>query len=101
MFCHGELVRLKPPPRYLTRFYLMISRGGAVGAVAVGLVAPLVLPAHFELALGLVVAALLLAWQVRRMHPIYLTLAVAALLTTAGTGVWSVREFYDQVVLSK
>jgi len=101
MFCHGELVRLKPAPRYLTRFYLMISLGGAVGAVAVGLVAPLVLPAHFELALGLVVAAFLLAWQVRRMHFIYVTLAVAALLTTAGTGVWSVREFYDQVVLSK
>ena len=29
MFCHGELVRLKPAPDYLTRFYLMISLGGA------------------------------------------------------------------------
>ena len=32
MFCHGELVRLKPAPRYLTRFYLMVSLGGALGA---------------------------------------------------------------------
>ena len=101
MFCHGELVRLKPAPRYLTRFYLMISLGGALGAAAVGLVAPLVLPAHFELELGLVAATLLLAWQVRRMHRVYLALAAAAVLTTIGTGVWSVREFYDEVVLSK
>ena len=54
MFCHGELARLKPAPRYLTRFYLMISLGGAGGAVLVGIVAPLVLPAYFELAGGLV-----------------------------------------------
>ncbi len=101
MFCHGELVRLKPAPRYLTRFYLMISLGGAVGAVLVGIVAPLVLPAHFELALGLVGASLLLAWQVRRMHPVYLTLAAVAVLATIGTGVWSVREFYDDVIVSK
>ena len=48
MFCHGELARLKPAPRYLTRFYLMISAGGAVGAALVGLLAPVVLPAYFE-----------------------------------------------------
>ena len=44
MFCHGELVTLKPAPRYLTRFYLMISLGGALGSVAAGVVAPLVFP---------------------------------------------------------
>ncbi len=31
MFCHGELARLKPDPRYVTTFYLMISLGGALG----------------------------------------------------------------------
>jgi len=101
MFCHSELVRLKPAPRYLTRFYLMISLGGAFGAVLVGLVAPLVLPAHFELALGLVGAALLLAWQVRHLHWVYLLLAAAAVVATIGTGIWSVREFYDDVIVSK
>ena len=60
MFCHGELTRLKPAPRYLTRFYLMISVGGAVGSVLVGIVAPLVLPAYFELAAGLILCSLLL-----------------------------------------
>jgi hypothetical protein len=37
MFCHGELVRLKPAPAYLTRFYLMVSLGGAVGSAVVGI----------------------------------------------------------------
>ena len=40
MFCHGELARMRPDPRYLTRFYLMISLGGAIGAVLVAIVAP-------------------------------------------------------------
>ena len=101
MFCHGELVRLKPAPRYLTRFYLMLSLGGALGAVLVGIIAPLVLPAHFELPLGLVVGAFLLAWQVRRMHPVFPVLAVIAALMTVGAGVWSVREFYDDVIVAK
>ncbi len=28
MLCHGELVRLRPHPKYLTSFYLMIAAGG-------------------------------------------------------------------------
>lgn len=60
MFCHGELVRRKPPPQYLTSFYLMLSIGGALGGVLVGLVAPKVLPGYFELPVGLSVCALLL-----------------------------------------
>jgi hypothetical protein len=31
MVCNGELARLKPDPRYLTSFYLMIALGGALG----------------------------------------------------------------------
>ncbi len=31
MICHGELSRLKPHPRYLTSYYLMIALGGALG----------------------------------------------------------------------
>jgi SAM-dependent methyltransferase len=99
MFCHGELVRLKPAPRHLTRFYLMISLGGALGSALVGIVAPLVLPAYFELAGGLVVAALLLLWQVRRGRVVFGALAVAAILTTAGCAVWAVREFYNDTIV--
>lgn len=101
MFCHGELARLKPAPKYLTRFYLMISLGGAGGAVLVGIVAPLLLPANFELIGGLVVCALLLTWQVRRLHPIFFVLAAAAAITTVGCGVWAVKEFYTDVIVAK
>ena len=101
MFCHGELVRLKPAPAYLTRFYLMISLGGAVGSTLVGIVAPLVLPAYFELAGGLAIAAVLLLWQVRRQHIVFGVLAVAAVLTTVGCAIWGIREFYEGTIASK
>lgn len=59
MVCHGELVRLKPHPRYLTHFYLMISAGGAVGGLFVGLIAPKVFPALYEFPLGLALCGVL------------------------------------------
>ncbi len=94
MFCHGELVRLKPAPRFLTRFYLMISLGGALGSVLVGIIAPLVLPADFELGGALVFCALLLLWQVRREPVVYGALGLVSLLVTIGCGIWAVTEFY-------
>ena len=48
MFCHGELVRRKPESNHLTRFYLMVSLGGAVGGLFVGVVSPLVFNSYFE-----------------------------------------------------
>ena len=59
MVCHGELVRRKPPVRYLTLFYLMLSVGGALGGMLVGLVAPAIFTAYFELPLGLFLCAVL------------------------------------------
>ena len=101
MFCHGELARLKPAPRYLTRFYLMLSLGGALGAVLVGIVAPLVLPANFELAGGLALCALLLLWQVRHDHVAFRLLGVVAAVATLGCAVWGIRAFYDGTIVAK
>ena len=53
MVCHGELVRLRPDPRRLTEFYLMISAGGALGGIFVSLVAPSFFPTFFEWKIGL------------------------------------------------
>ena len=53
MVCHGELVGLKPGYTQLTRFYLLISAGGAAGGLFVGLIAPRLFPAFFELHFGL------------------------------------------------
>ncbi len=69
MFCHGELAHAKPAPRYLTHFYLTLSAGGALGGMAVGLLAPRVFPGYFELPLALFALALLasgLAWRALR-----------------------------------
>ena len=59
MVCHGEMVRLKPDPRYLTSFYLAVSLGGALGGVFVGLVAPRIFTGYWELHTGLVAFAVL------------------------------------------
>lgn len=58
MFAHGELASDRPAPKYLTRFYLMVSLGGALGGLSVGLIAPYVFPDYFELGLGYVLLAL-------------------------------------------
>jgi SAM-dependent methyltransferase len=68
MVCHGELARLKPDPRYLTHFYVMIAAGGALGGLLVGLVAPRLFNALYEMPLGLVACAVLVV-AVLRAHP--------------------------------
>lgn len=52
-FCHGELARRKPHPRYLTSFFLMLSIGGALGGFLISIAAPMLLPGYFELYLSL------------------------------------------------
>lgn len=61
LFCHGELAARRPAARYLTTFYLMISSGGALGAIFVGLLAPHIFTAIYEFPLALVITALLAA----------------------------------------
>ncbi|MDM0074912.1 fused MFS/spermidine synthase [Variovorax sp. J2P1-59] len=83
MFLHGEMSRLRPGSAYLTRFYLMLSLGGALGGVSVGLIAPHVLPAYYELGVGLTLCALIGAvlWRQRRV-------GMAASLALAGASAW-------------
>jgi hypothetical protein len=59
MVCHGELVRVKPGPRHLTSFYLMVSAGGALGGLLVGVVAPRVFDGFWEFHVALFLAGLL------------------------------------------
>lgn len=53
MVCHGELAKLKPHPAHLTSFYLLISFGGAIGAVFVALIAPRIFTGYYELPITL------------------------------------------------
>jgi hypothetical protein len=79
MFCHGELVARKPAPAHLTRFYLMVSLGGAVGGLLVGLVAPVVFDWTWELPLALVLAGALVVALDRHFVSRVFALACTAL----------------------
>ena len=65
MYLHGELVARKPAPEHLTTFYLMVSLGGALGGLLIGVVAPLVASWYWELPIALVVIASLIALLAR------------------------------------
>jgi hypothetical protein len=59
MVCHGEMVRRKPAPKYLTGFYLSVALGGVIGGLFVSVLAPRFFSGFFELHLALAVTALL------------------------------------------
>ena len=100
MFCHGELVARKPHPKFLTTFYLMISVGGALGAVLVGIVAPLTLPAYYELEISLVLLAMLATYLLfGRARLGVVALSVAVSLFTTGAAVFTIQQFREDVVV--
>ncbi|MCC7484608.1 MAG: fused MFS/spermidine synthase [Burkholderiales bacterium] len=79
MFFHGELATLKPAPRHLTSFYLMVSLGGALGGLLVGFIAPRLFNTYYEFGAGLVVTLALAAYVTHRLHPVVPMLALATL----------------------
>jgi hypothetical protein len=65
-FLHGELYVRRPAAAGLTRFYLTAAAGSAAGTLLVGVIAPLVLQANYDLACTLMVVALIalaVTWQ--------------------------------------
>ena len=113
MVCHGELARLKPDPRYLTLFYLMVSIGGAVGGIFVGLIAPNVFSGYYEFPIAIVGCGALIAsvasrdllkgplWAVAVIYVVGLTGYVGYELKNArGTNRVAVRNFYGGLKVS-
>ncbi|MGE5172452.1 MAG: spermidine synthase [Betaproteobacteria bacterium] len=98
LFLHGELVKRKPPPQHLTSFYLMLSAGGALGGVLVGLAAPRLLPACFELPITLVLcsALLFLIPENRRSRLVMIAIAATAAAVLFASG-HSVRAYGKKV----
>src|SRR5204862_365708 len=99
--------RRRPAPEHLTSFYLHVAAGGALGSVLVGIVAPLVLPGEYDLAIGLLLTAalgLVDAWAGSRvMRVVWAALvAVGIALVTSQVGgesgaIVRVRNFYGTV----
>jgi hypothetical protein len=95
MVCHGELYRMRPGPRHLTTFYLMIAVGGALGSLLVGVAAPSLLHGYYELGITLIAAALLFAWRTRGA-PLWMSgAALVVCVATLAFTVQNVREYRD------
>ena len=91
MLCHGELTRLKPAPRRLTEFYLLMSFGGALGGLFVSLGAPHVFTTFAEWPVSLIVvgalACTILLRSVLRVKHVWewlLALLISALTCLVG-----------------
>jgi SAM-dependent methyltransferase len=108
LFCHGELAKRRPAPRHLTEFYLMVSLGGALGAIFVGLAAPYLFAAIYEFPLTLWLTALLAAvvlWPDGWLERIFwsaLTVIMAAVLvynvhSYKKDDILTVRNFYGSL----
>ena len=98
MMCHGELVLSKPAPARLTRFYLLVSIGGALGALMVSVVAPLLFSTYLETAVALLVAALLFVPVAQAAHPFLQWLAVLLAIGVVGTGAWFVKLEHNNAI---
>jgi hypothetical protein len=68
LFCHGELYRRRPAPRYTTQYYLLIAAGGALGSMFVGVWAPYIFRGSYEMAWSLVYTAALAAAVMWKEH---------------------------------
>jgi SAM-dependent methyltransferase len=83
---HGYLYHLRPAPRHLTLFYLIMSAGGVLGGLFAALIAPLVFDWVYEHPLLVLVAAALLPlpallpWNQWFGVPTRLARTIAALL---------------------
>ena len=94
MFCHGELVKRKPHPRFLTSFYIMLSAGGAVGGLIVGLAAPTLFSGYYELPAALTICAVLLfiVHFRRRWYNLVGSLLVIGVMLACGYYVYSYQQ---------
>lgn len=103
MFCHGELARTKPHPRYLTIYFLMVSTGGALGGIFVGLIAPNWFNAQYEFPIALALSALLSIWVLVRDGEAILVdgllgwRGITLMVLVAGLGGFLVRVVRDTV----
>jgi SAM-dependent methyltransferase len=105
MACHGELVHRSPAAPFLTRFYLLIALGGALGGIFVGVIAPLLFDTYLELPLLLILIAevmVVLQWRRRgsnrMLWPVRLAM-VAAVLMLAGSVLFAEMRTHDENLL--
>ncbi|HEX6268319.1 MAG TPA: fused MFS/spermidine synthase [Burkholderiales bacterium] len=101
LFCHGELYRMRPSPRHLTAFYLIVSAGGALGGLLVAVVAPLAFNAYYELGIGLVVLGLLASLRFAALGRVQGLASLAVLLGATAAAAYDGLRYHEDVRLSE
>ncbi|TAL43729.1 MAG: spermidine synthase [Methylovulum sp.] len=104
MVCHGELAKMRPHTRHLTRFYLVMSFAGMLGGMFNTFVAPFIFNGIYEYPV-MIVAALLLrpglkqSWRKRLL----LQLIFPAMLVVTGLGLYAgvenLLDYFDVIVI--
>lgn len=104
LVCHGELVRARPEPAGLTRYYLAIAGGGAIGGLFVAVAAPKLFTGYYEYPLALIatcVLAVLAAWRERghfqwdnQLRALALGAATCSLLLSPTASLETTRNFF-------
>jgi len=97
LFCHGELYRLRPAPRHLTMFYLVVSAGGALGGLLVAVAAPLAFNGYYELGLALIAVAFLAALRCATLHELARNMSLAVLMGVTGAAIYDGLRFQEDV----
>lgn len=96
MLCHGELTRLKPAPRRLTEFYLLMSAGGALGGLFVSLGAPRAFTTFAEWPVSLIavflLAGIVLMRSVWRLKKVWEWLFMILIVPLTIIGGWALVE---------
>jgi hypothetical protein len=118
LFCHGEVSARRPAPSKLGAYYLAMAAGGALGGLAVGLLAPMVLHDQYDLGIVLTLVAVPMAlavprldsrivawWLARRGRPTGSAavietaavrgLAAALVLPVLGSGILAIWDRYE------
>jgi len=101
MSLHGETARLRPGPRYLTLFYLLVAAGGAFGGLFVGLLAPLIFDGTWEYHVAIWMAPVLVAavrWRWLAASKVRAGGATLGLVLLAAVLLLQVREHDGTVV---
>lgn len=101
LFCHSQLALTKPPAAQLTRFYLAIALGGAMGSCAIALVAPSLLSVNFDLPGVMVLFAAALAWRMWRLSTAVRWSGVALYFVTLCVTGAVIQQFYEGTVESR
>lgn len=99
LFCHGELYRRRPSPRYTTQYYLLIAAGGALGSMFVGVLAPYMFRGSYEMGWSLIYTAALAAavlWNVNWGARLFWPAAVIALMVAL---VLQQRSYSDKTIV--